>query len=347
MEEKVVLASLLRLKGTMVASVLLTLVFFSIFLASLAVFLEIDPILSILASSLFILFEYAIGPSIVVYSTGLRHLQRGENPWLESVVYELSSKAEIPMPKLAIVNDESPNAFVFGHTSKSSTLAVHTGLLKNLSGDEIKGVIGHELGHLKHKDFIVITMLSAMPLISYLVARTLLSQRNRGTRDRREKRSIAFFTAGLVAYLIYFVTLFLVRHLSRMREHYSDAYSAYLTGSPHSLASGLTKIAYGLSLKPEEPHGARAFYIQDPAQSINEVQGILRQKDRYDLDRDGVLDEKELEIAMEREAKSTWSKMNSMFSTHPPTYQRILLLRQIEQEMKGGRYTSRDIYKHI
>ncbi len=341
------MASLLRLRGTMVTALLLTLAFFSILLASLAMFLGINPALSILASLLFILFEYAIGPFMVVHSTGLRYLQRGENPWFETTVSELTSRAGLPMPRLAIVRDESPNAFVFGHTTGSSTLAVHTGLLKNLSEEEIKGVIGHELGHLKHKDVIVVTMLSSLPLIAYLVARVLLRQGRSEARDRGKKEPAAMLAVGFIAYLIYFATLYLVRHLSRMREHYADAYSAYLTGSPHSLASALTRIAYGLSLTPEEPHGARAFYIQDPAQSVNEVKGILKRKDRYDLDRDGVLDQRELEIAMEYEAKSTWSKMNSTFSTHPPTYRRILLLRQIEQEMRAGRYSSREIYRHV
>jgi len=341
------LASLSGLRGAMFTAVLLTFFFFSLFLASLMALLNISLVLSVLFSLLFIIVEYAIGPAIVTYSTGLRYLKSGENPWLEATIRELSARGGLPMPRLAIVQDERPNAFVFGHTQKSSTLVVHTGLLRMLSEDEIRGVIGHELGHLKHKDFIVITMLSALPLICYLAARVMLEYRGVGSRGRRRKAPVALFAVGLIAYLIYFVTLYLVRHLSRMREHYADAYSAYLTGSPHSLASALTRIAYGLSLKPEEPHGARAFYIQDPAQSVKEVRGILRRKDRYDLDRDGVLDERELEIAMEQEARSTWSRMNTVFSTHPPTYRRILLLRQIEYEMREGRYTSREIYRYV
>ena len=341
------MASLSRLVGAMFSSVLLTFIFFSVFLAALAVALNVSPVLAVLATLLFMVIQYVIGPTMVVYSTGLRYLQAGENPWLEATVRELASRAGIPMPRLAMVQNESPNAFTFGTTRANSTLAVHTGLLKTLSEDEVRGVIGHELGHIKHRDFMVVTMLSALPLICYVAARGLLQWGRVGSRDRREREPAALLAVGLVAYVVYFITLYLVRHLSRMREHYADAYSAYLTGSPHSLASGLTKIAYGLSLKPEEAHGARAFYIQDPAQSAKEVQGILVRKDMYDLDRGGVLDERELELAMEQEARSTWSRMNSTFSTHPPTYQRILLLRQIEGEMREGRYTPRSIYNHV
>ncbi len=135
--------------------------------------------------------------------------------------------------------------------------------------------------------------------------------------------------------------------LTRLRESYADAYSAYLTQRPRELESALTKIAYGLSLSPEEPHGARAFFIEDPAQAKKDVAGIMDQKSKYDLDRDGVLSERELEAAMEQEAKSNWRKAAELFATHPPTYKRILLLREIEQDMNTGRFQQSNIYRHV
>jgi len=135
--------------------------------------------------------------------------------------------------------------------------------------------------------------------------------------------------------------------LSRLREHYADAYSAYLTGSPRSLESGLAKITYGLSISLKAPEGARAFYIGDPAQAKQEIHQIMESKTDYDLDRDGVLDERELQLAMEKESKSTWVTMNSWFGTHPPTFKRILLLREIENEMETGRYTTDRVYAHV
>jgi Zn-dependent protease with chaperone function len=78
-----------------------------------------------------------------------------------------------------------------------------------------------------------------------------------------------------------------------------------------------------------------------------EVQMIMEKKDEYDLDHDGVLDQRELELAMEKEAKSTWNQLNRLFATHPPTFKRILLLREIENEMNTGMYTSDRVYAHI
>jgi heat shock protein HtpX len=300
---------------------------------------------------LFILFQYLIGPAIVRMSTRLQYLQPGQNPWLETTVKELADKSALPMPRLATVPDNTPNAFVFGRTAKNATLAVHEGLLKNLNENEVKGVIGHELGHLRHKDYIVMTVLAALPLIAYLVARgtwetAWISGRSSRQRNEGDMRA-ALFIIGILSYVVYIVSLLCVMRLSRLREHYADAYSAYVTSAPNNLESALAKITYGLSISPKAPSGVRAFYIGDPALAKLEISEIMEKKDEYDLDHDGVLDERELELAMEKEAKSTWKTINTWFSTHPPTFRRIMLLKEIEQEMQTGKYTTDRVYAHV
>lgn len=345
------LGTLAELKFTMGTSIFLVAFIFALFLAAIMFVLNFPLIYALIATILFILIEYLIGPAIVRSSTRLRYLEPEENPWLESTVKELADKSRIPMPKLAIVPDKTPNAFVFGRTASGATLAVHEGLLTSLNKDEVEGVIGHELGHIKHKDYVVMTVLSALPLLAYLVARgtwqvAIFAGSSSRKREEGSMRA-ALFIVGILSYVIYIVSLLCVMRLSRLREHYADAYSAYVTNSPRSLQSALAKITYGLSLSPKPPSGARAFYIGDPALAKQEIQGIMDKRQEYDLDRDGVLDEKELELAMEKEAKSTWSKINTWFSTHPPTFKRVLVLREIEKEMESGRYSSDRVYASI
>jgi len=345
------LARLAQLKLAMGSSIFVVGFIFAIFLAAIMFIINLNLIYSIILTVLFILFQYLIGPSIVRWSTHLQYLKAGENPWLESTVKGLADKSGIPMPQLATVPDNTPNAFVFGRTAGSATLAVHEGLLRNLNENEIKGVIGHELGHIKHKDYIVMTVLSALPLLAYLVARGTWQAAwisGRGSRERDEgSMRAALAVIGVLSYVVYIISLLCVMRLSRLREHYADAYSAYVTGSPRSLESALTKITYGLSLSPKPPSGARAFYIGDPAMAKEEMAEIMEKKEEYDLDHDGVLDERELELAMEKEANSTWAKMNSWFSTHPPTFRRVLMLREIETEMESGKYSSDRVYAHV
>ena len=227
---------------------------------------------------------------------------------------------------------------------------MHEGLLKQLNEGEIKGVIAHELGHIKHKDYIVMTVLSALPLIAYMIAQVTLRAgmfSSGGRRGKENNAGAALLAIGAISFVVYILTFLIVMRLSRLREHFADAYSAYVTGSPRDLQSALAKITYGLSISPKPPEGARAFYIEDPAAAKQEVQRIMEKKDEYDLDRDGVLDERELELAMEKESKSTWVQMNSLFATHPPTFKRILLLKEIEVEMDTGKYANNKMYNHV
>jgi heat shock protein HtpX len=350
------LAGLSELKFAMGTSIFLSTFIFGLFILGIVYLLELDLFAGLLVafggSALFILFQYLIGPVIVAASTRLQYLKRGENPWLESIVKELAEKSGLPIPKLAIVPDKTPNAFTFGRTTSSAVLAVHEGLLRTLNKAEIEAVIAHELGHIKHKDYIVMTVLSALPLIAFIIAQAalragMLSSMTRRRNQKEGNVGLILIVIGIVSFMVYILTFLVVRRLSRLREHYADAFSAYLTGSPRGLQSGLAKITYGLSITPKPPEGARAFYIEDPATAKQEIQGIMSKKDEYDLDKDGVLDERELMHAMEREASDTWVQINRLFATHPPAFKRILLLREIEGEMETGQYTTDRVYTHV
>ncbi len=303
-------------------------------------------IIIFLLTGLFILFQWAIGPAVVKWSTKLQYLKPGENRFLENMVSELCRKSDVPYPKLAIVNNPTPNAFVFGRSLKSSTLAVHTGLLERLNQQEIKAVLAHEIGHLRHKDVIIMTVVSAIPILAYMLARSFLW----GATGSRNRNAGAIIIVALASFVIYLVSQLLVMRLSRLREYYADSYSAFVTGDPHALSSALAKISYGLSLaqSKKETTGLRAFYIGDPSNSKREISQIMRKKDQYDLDGNGVLDERELELAMEKEAEgNSWSRANELFSTHPSTFKRILNLKQIEEEISQVGHMPKDIYKHI
>ncbi|UCE16827.1 MAG: M48 family metalloprotease [Candidatus Bathyarchaeota archaeon] len=353
------MARLVQLKLSMTIAILLVTTIFSAFLLALLILFRLPLIISIpftlFAIIIFIMLQYLIGPAIVRWSTKLRYLTPEEISQLEwaSNAEKMAQKSGISTPKLAIVPDPTPNAFVFGRTTRGATLAVHEGLLKQLNKEEVRGVIGHELGHIKHKDFVVMTVLSSLPLIAYLIAQlTFRAALYTDGGDKEEAGArIAFkallAAAAAISFIVYIVTLLCVMRLSRLREHYADAYSAYVTGAPRQLESALTKITYGLSLSPKPPHGARTLYIGDPALAKQECRGILRRKEEYDLDKDGVLDERELELAMEREAKTKWTTVNMWFATHPATYQRVLVLREIEKEMTSGQYSSSRMYIRI
>jgi len=355
------MGNLAQLKGTMVLTILITLIIFVAFIAVVSLFfsyatdLQLDPG-SILVGALvlalfFMLTQFVISPSIVRWSTRLRYLQPGENPWLEGAVTKLAQQAGVKMPRLAIVPDRTPNAFVFGNSSNSMTLAVNQGLLDQLNENEIEGVLAHELGHIRHRDSIIMTFMSAVPLVAYVIVQMAFNfgfyGGAGGGRNRKGNGGAFILLAGVVALVVYFIAQLLVLRLSRLRESYADAFSGYLTAAPRELESALARITYGLSLSPQEPHGARALYIADPALAKQEVGQVMEHANKYDLNKDGVLDEHELELAMEQEAKSRWGVLNGAFATHPPTYKRLLLLRQIDQDIQSRGVQTSDMYVRV
>src|SRR5436189_6423591 len=217
------MAGLGALKRTMSFTIILV---FAIFLGLILVvsFFFLDPfqglVLAIVGSVFIILFQYAVGPVIVRATSRLHYLETGENRWLESKVAQLASQSNIPTPRIAISPDPTPNAFVFGRTSKGATLAVHQGLLQRLNEDDIEGVIGHELGHVKHRDFIVVTMISAIPLVAYLIARSVLwgGYVSSGRGSNRNNSAGALIAIAAVAYVVYILTTLLALRLTRLRE---------------------------------------------------------------------------------------------------------------------------------
>jgi heat shock protein HtpX len=292
-------------------------------LAAVGYFFDLSGYI-IVALAIFLVFiQWLIGPKIIWWTTNMRLLEENEYPWLWKSVKELCKKNKVPVPKLALARVGAPNAFVFGRTPGSAVLTVTQGLLNNLDKEEVEAVIAHEIGHIKHKDMIVMTIVSAIPVIAYFIARFLIFT----PKDRR-KDAGAIVLVGLAAFIVYFISNLLVLALSRLREYYADRFSGINT-KPKLLANALAKITYGLSLSPEknENSAVRSFYIADPVSAAAEISKFS--SEYSDLN----LSEKELEKAMEWEKKNPFARISEIFRTHPLTFKRIAALKELEKEL--------------
>ncbi|MGQ0790773.1 MAG: zinc metalloprotease HtpX [Nitrosopumilaceae archaeon] len=270
------------------------------------------------------LFQWAIGPVIVRWSTNMNPLNKDEFPWIEETIYEICIKNRVKIPKITIANTSMPNAFVFGRSNKSATLTLTRGLLNTLSKDEAKGVIAHEIGHIKHNDMVVMTIISVIPTIAYFIAMSTMFG------GRSKNQGGASVLIGIGAFAVYFITNLLILYFSRLREFYADNFAGRQV-KPSIFANALAKITYGLSLQKREVKSSalRSFYAVDPVASSYEVSKFASYyKDQH-------ISEEEVQKAMDWERKSSFNKFGEIFRTHPLTYKRIEKLYQLEQDFSS------------
>ena len=314
--------------GKLVASMSLTMimVFGLLFalLAGLGFYFNIGIYAMVGLAIILGLIQWAIGPAIVRWSTNMRPLDKDEFPWIEEAVHEICIKNKAKIPKITIANTGMPNAFVFGRTNKSATLTLTRGLLNTLTPDEVKGVIAHEIGHIKHNDMVVMTIVSVIPTIAYFIAISTMFSRSRNQGG-------AAVLIGIGAFAVYFITNLLIMYFSRLREYYADNFAGHQV-RPSLLASGLAKITYGLSLQKQEVKNStlRSFYAVDPVASSYEVSKFSS----YYADQH--ISPEEVKKAMDWERKSIFSKFGEIFRTHPLTFKRIERLYELERQLSTG-----------
>lgn len=287
-------------------------------LAAVTYYFDFPVWSSVIFALLLVLFQWAIAPNLIRISINMRLVGKSEYPEIYEVVERICKKHKVPFPKIAIANIGIPNAFVFGRTPSTATLVLTRGLLNNLQKDEIEGVIGHELGHIKNKDMVIMTIASAIPIIAYFVARDLMFRGRRGF-------AVLF---GVGAFAIYFITNLLVLALSRLREYYADRFGGIST-RPRALASALAKITYGLGINREAANESlRAFFIIDPITSTFEISHFS--KEYSDLH----ISEEEVKKAMEWEKSNVFIRIMEIWRTHPLTFKRIRALLELEKGSK-------------
>jgi len=279
----------------------------------------------IILAVLFMGFQYLIGPAMVGAMMRVKWVSEKEEPELHRQVAELSQKAGIPKPKIGVSQLSIPNAFAFGRTQGDGRVCVTQGIRGLLSKDELRAVIGHEISHLKHRDMMIITMLSVIPLIMYWLAWSTMW----GGMGGRRQGGGYIALIGLGAMLAYFITNLLVLAGSRIREYYADERSVKLGNPPQHLASALYKLVYSsaqcrrTARGEEELHrieGLRAFFLND----VGRAQDEFTELKAIDRDFSGTIDQSELLALRSKKVKLGGAeKIAELFTTHPNMLKRI------------------------
>jgi heat shock protein HtpX len=277
---------------------------------------------------LIILIQFIIGPKTVEWSMKIQYVTKKQYPKLFAMVEELSTQAELPnIPRIGISKLQIPNAFAFGRSKKGARVCATEGLLNLLDDKELKAVLGHEISHINHRDVVVITMLSVVPMICYMLYITFFW----GSMFRRNRDSGAMLAIGLLALVVYFISSLLVMYGSRIREYYADRGSVELGNKPHHLATALYKLSLSSARIPKktlkQAEGMKAFFLNDPSRAMQEVREL---KD-VDIDMSGTIDQNELMMLQTKTIKLSGSdKIMEAMSTHPNMVKRVKHLASLQ-----------------
>src|SRR6056297_2488296 len=207
----------------------------------------------------FSLVQYYFSDTLTLRSMGAKTVSADEYPQLHASIERLSQQADLPKPKVAVVDSKVPNAFATGRNQKNAAVCVTTGILRTLDQDELDGVLAHELAHVKNRDMMVMTIASFLSTIAFLVVRWGWWF---GGDDEGQPQVWVAILASLVVWIVSFV---LIRALSRYREFAADRGGATITGKPSALASALLKISGRMENVPRddlrEQSEMNAFFI--------------------------------------------------------------------------------------
>ncbi|MFC7196647.1 zinc metalloprotease HtpX [Halosimplex aquaticum] len=212
--------------------------------------------------SIFLFVQYFFSDKLALKSMGAREVDESEYPELHGMVSRLSQQADLPKPTVAVADTRTPNAFATGRSKKTATVAVTTGLLQTLDQEELEGVLAHELAHVKNRDVMVMTIASFLSTIAMLILRWGFLFGGGGRNRQGGAQVLVAIVASLVVWIVSF---FLIRALSRYREYAADRGAAAITGKPAALASALLTIDNRMDKVPKEDMRSQsemnAFFI--------------------------------------------------------------------------------------
>ena len=284
---------------------------FTMFLLGLIYLVLVGVLFAVGASGVVILIVALALLAVQLFSSdriamglmGVKEVAPAEEPELHGIVERLCVQADLPKPRVCVMETQMPNAFAMGRSQKAATVCATRGILDLLSPAELEGVVGHELTHVINRDVMVMTLASFFATVASMIVQFGFffgggfgGGYGRGNNEGEEDVIVVI----LVAMVVYAVSFLLLRALSRYREFAADRGSAVLTGRPSALASALLKISGTMERVPSRDlrtvEGMSAFFIV-PARAKN--------------------------------------SMMNLFADHPPLEQRLAALERLESQLQG------------
>jgi heat shock protein HtpX len=243
--------------------------------------------------------QYFTSDKIALRASGAKVVERDQAPDLHDMVERLCAMADLPKPRVAVIDTEVPNAFATGRSPKKAVVAVTRGLWQRLEPREVEGVLAHELAHIQHRDVAIMTVASFFSMVAAMLIRFGMYGGMFGGGNNRDQGGAPVWLVMLIVSIVtYVISYILIMTISRYREYAADRGASVITGAPENLMSALQKIASRITQIPQrdlrEVAGMNAFFI----------------------------------------VPTNWKQsFGELFMTHPPLEKRLAALAEIAREM--------------
>ncbi|MGQ9538491.1 MAG: zinc metalloprotease HtpX [Candidatus Bathycorpusculaceae bacterium] len=314
-----------KLRLSMIASLAIIFTLSTLVLAVILSLFQVGLIYIGIFVIAFNILQWLISPYIIDALYRVKEIPESENSKLHEMVNNLSRKSGIKKPKLMLARIPIPNAFAYGSPIAGNRVAVTNGLLKTLNDDEVEAVIGHELGHLRHRDVQVMMLVSLLPALFYYIGYSLMMS-SMYSRQKEEGSGTALLGMGLVAFSM-FLTYVCVSFLSRVREYYADRHSATIVeDGARKLSVSLAKIVnttknMGKTRKEVQHLNAfKALFIADPDRA--EAESIT-------LSTMATSSDQKLVQEILSKKLTALDRISEIFSTHPNIVKRLRALQEL------------------
>ncbi|HWH96561.1 MAG TPA: zinc metalloprotease HtpX [Baekduia sp.] len=266
-------------------------------------FASVGGAVAAIGCGLLLAFQFFASDKLALRSMGAREVSPQEAPEFHAMIDRLCVQADIPKPKVAVVNSPVPNAFALGRSPKAATVCATTGIMDMLSPSELEGVMAHEITHIVNRDVMIMTLCGFFASIASMIVQFGFffgGGYGGGGYSDDDDDGPSFMAIILVSAIVWVVSFFLMRMLSRYREFAADRGAAVITGRPSALSSALLKIS---GVNERIPQGDLRAHAEMNAFYIVPVK--------------------------------VKESLYNVFSTHPPMEQRIAALSRLEAQLQS------------
>jgi heat shock protein HtpX len=314
----------LSMAGTLALIIGLSTLFFTVILTLTASF---DLLTLGILVGVFNIVMWLISPYMIDAMYRVRAMSATEQPKLHEVVADLSKKCNISTPRLMLAQIPLPNAFAYGSPIAGTRIAVTSGLLTTLNDGEVAAVVGHELGHLRHRDVQIMMFVSLLPAVAYFIGYSLMLSGMFGGNQKNQGNGAML---GIVFMAFSWIMNLFILDLSRLREYYADRNSASIVdGGSEKLSTGLAKIVNATKnmdrmgrtrQQTRKLNAFKALFITDPDRA---------NVDSAELFNMSVGDSQKLVQEILSRKLTTGDRILEIFSTHPNIIKRLKALQEV------------------